>query len=83
MAYLDPSYKKAKPRPLGRPRKPWRAYYYANGGRTYLGNFATKAEAVQREYTEKLRHQRELLEKFPEEIRYHRQQNLLDRCSQV
>jgi hypothetical protein len=75
----DTNYRQYKPRKLTRgPRRPWRAYYYANGGRTYLGNFATKAEAAQREYTEKLRRQRELLESFPEEIKGHRQQSLLN-----
>lgn len=79
MATFDTTYKRYRPRNLKRgPRRPWRAYYYANGGRTYLGNFATKEEAEAREYQEKLRRQNELLVHFPEEIQSHRQQSLLD-----
>ncbi len=77
MAHYDSSYKKHKPTKRAG-RKPWRALYYANGNRYYLGNYATKAEAEAREYTEKLRRQNELLMHFPEEIQHHRQQNLLD-----
>lgn len=76
MAYLDSNYAKHARRKQA--RKPWRAFYYANNKRTYLGNFRTKEEAEAREYQEKLRRQNELLVYFPEEIKVHRQQNLLD-----
>ena len=78
MAHLDSTYAKHKPTKRAG-RKPWRAFYYANGGRVYLGNFRTKEEAEAREYKEKLRRQNELLVHYPEEIQSHRQQSLLDR----
>ncbi len=81
MATFDTTYSKVKkPRNMKRgPRRPWRAYYYANGGRRYLGNYATKKEAEDVEQKERLRRQNELLVHFPEEIKLHRQQSLLDR----
>lgn len=78
MTTYDSNYKGVKPRNLKRgPRRPWRAYYYANGKRYYLGHFATKEEAERVEYNERLRRQRELLEQFPEEIQHHRQMRMV------
>lgn len=78
MATFESAYRKNSPRKFknDKVRRPYRAYFYMNGTRTYLGNFATREEAEQREYTEKLRYQRELLEEFPEEIKHVRQQRL-------
>lgn len=76
MAYLDGKYLKRPTRKKASPRKPWRAFHYANNQRTYLGNFATKEEAEAREYKENLRYQEELLKEFPNEIKHHWQQSI-------
>lgn len=79
MPSFDAQVLKGKPRNFvdKRLRKPWRAYLYRNGKRIYLGNFASREEAADREHIEKLRVQNELLKEFPNDIQTTRQQRLL------